>query len=49
VRVPGAYAVGLLAGLGLFGAWTAVGADMVLRGVLLTRRFTQATWTRTEV
>jgi putative MATE family efflux protein len=44
VRMPLTYALATPAGLGLYGAWLAMLADLAVRGVLIAWRFLQGGW-----
>jgi putative MATE family efflux protein len=49
VRMPLTYALATPAGLGLYGAWLAMLADLAVRGVLIAGRFLQGGWRASRV
>ena len=49
IRVPGAYVCGIVLGWGLFGAWVAMCADILVRAVLLAVRHLRGRWVTTKV
>ena len=49
VRLPIGYFFGIYMGMGLIGAWMGMCADMVVRALLATLRFTRGKWTHTRV
>lgn len=49
VRVPVGYFFGVVLGLGLPGAWIGMGADNILRSVLVSWRYLSGRWTKIRV
>jgi len=49
IRVPGGYLLGVALHHGLFGAWCAVCADIVVRTTLSFTRFTRGRWTALRI
>jgi Na+-driven multidrug efflux pump len=49
VRVMTAYILVFKVGLGLYGAWIAMGLDMITRAILIDLRFRAGHWTKLKV
>jgi putative MATE family efflux protein len=49
LRLAAAYMLGVVLGLGLYGAWLAVGLDFAFRALLFWRRFRSGRWERLKV
>jgi putative MATE family efflux protein len=49
LRLAAAYVLGIALGLGLYGAWLAVGLDFALRALLFWLRFRSGRWTAVKV
>lgn len=49
VRIPLAFILGIMLGLGLVGIWIALACELMFRGVLFLARFLHGGWTRIQV
>jgi len=49
IRLPAAYALGILLGWGLNGVWIAMASELVIRGCLFAGRFLHGGWTKAQV
>ena len=49
IRVPGAYLLGHVLGMGLIGVWIALCADLTVKGLLFAGRFLHGGWQKVQV
>ncbi|MEX0654545.1 MAG: MATE family efflux transporter [Phycisphaeraceae bacterium] len=49
IRLPAAWALGVVLGLGLYGVWLALCGELVIRGLLFAGRFLHGGWTQAKV
>lgn len=49
VRLGGAYIAGVVLGMGLWGIWVALCADLAIKGILFSARFIHGGWAKVEV
>jgi Na+-driven multidrug efflux pump len=49
IRLPLAYLMAIMLGLGAFGVWLAMVASMVVQGLLMAYRFQRGKWKTMEI